>query len=395
MFHYLISPHSHPLSYFHWCKLNRPTNLQLQHYLFTYGPLAVAISTNCLQSVSPALFQHESKEDSLLDHAVLLIGYEVDAHQKQYWICKNSWGKTWGLFGFFGIYFEKHQITCFEEGMGIRSIPPCYHETYTSLISFSTENPHIHLHFESKPLSHSDLRWDRMKGYQSHSLLSQKPIPLPSVVSFQPPPLTLNYSNSNNPKKFGIVGEVLDQGSRPLAWLFASVQMVTSVLAFHFSVRQDQFIQASIQMILQQLLHFPEPCILYQQQGVQMKCVFDLVQLKHTGSCFQSVPAILHGQISTPRVYLNGNKKKGLGLFPYEYCAYDDSIPLFDPQMCEFYIFPSSEQSFPVPVHMNYIDMNQITYWSISIFLTLLFFCLIVFLFLLYRSTTTHTKIRS
>ena len=395
MLHYLISPHLHPLSCFHWCKLNRPTNLQLQHYLSTYGPLAVAFSTNCVQGVSNARFIYESKNDALLDHAVLLIGYEVDDDQHLYWICKNSWGKTWGHFGFFGIYFETNQLTCFEEGMGIERIHLCYQDIYTSFISFSTENPLVHIDFQSKPIS---VQWDdHMKGYQSLSFSSLKPFSLPSVSSSISPPLTLNYSNQNNSKGFGIVGEVLDQGNRPLSWLFASIQMVTSVVAFHFSVQPNQFIQASVQMMLQQLLHFPEKCIVYQQQGVQMKCVLDHVQLKQTGSCFLAFHTILQGHVSIPskiRFYLNGNNKKGLGLFPYEYCAYNESIPLFNPQMCECYILPTSEQSFPIPIHMNYIDINQITYWAIGLFLGLLLFCLCIFMVLLYRSTTTQKKIR-
>jgi C1A family cysteine protease len=38
-----------------------------------------------------------------LDHAVIAIGYGVDATKGEYYIVRNSWGSTWGVKGYVNI----------------------------------------------------------------------------------------------------------------------------------------------------------------------------------------------------------------------------------------------------------------------------------------------------
>lgn len=77
----------------------------MMYELVQRGPLSVLIDAGLLQ------FYHSGVWDPLvgcgkdyLDHAVLLVGYGVQKEllsHKPYWLIKNSWGKKWGMDGYF------------------------------------------------------------------------------------------------------------------------------------------------------------------------------------------------------------------------------------------------------------------------------------------------------
>jgi C1A family cysteine protease len=52
-----------------------------------------------------------------LDHAVLIVGYDVDKNGQEYWIVKNSWGSKWGLKGYLHIAMGSQN-----SGMGVCGI---------------------------------------------------------------------------------------------------------------------------------------------------------------------------------------------------------------------------------------------------------------------------------
>lgn len=73
--------------------------------LGTVGPISVAIDAeNDFQFYKSGIFTSTTCSKTMLDHAVLAVGYGVTLDNKKYIIVKNSWGKDWGMDGY--IYFS-------------------------------------------------------------------------------------------------------------------------------------------------------------------------------------------------------------------------------------------------------------------------------------------------
>ena len=76
---------------------------EIKEFLYETGPLAVALNANPLQTYSSGILDKTSSQcpTSGINHAVTMVGYGTDG--KDYWIVKNSWGKSWGESGYFRI----------------------------------------------------------------------------------------------------------------------------------------------------------------------------------------------------------------------------------------------------------------------------------------------------
>ena len=79
---------------------------EVKEFLYTTGPLAIALNADPLQTYTSGILDLTSTKcsSSGINHAVTLVGYGTDSSSsKNYWIVKNSWGKSWGESGYFRI----------------------------------------------------------------------------------------------------------------------------------------------------------------------------------------------------------------------------------------------------------------------------------------------------
>lgn len=87
-----------------------PIENRLVHNLLRYGPIPVGIdstSFNFELYKSGIIRKHHCGNN--IDHAVTVVGYNTK-NNIRYWIVKNSWGKNWGIDGYF--YLERDRNTC-------------------------------------------------------------------------------------------------------------------------------------------------------------------------------------------------------------------------------------------------------------------------------------------
>ncbi|XP_041979731.1 cathepsin L-like [Aricia agestis] len=75
---------------------------KLKAAVATIGPVAVAIdaSQETFQLYSDGVYYDENCSSENLDHGVLVVGYGTDEDGGDYWLVKNSWGRSWGQLGY-------------------------------------------------------------------------------------------------------------------------------------------------------------------------------------------------------------------------------------------------------------------------------------------------------
>lgn len=75
---------------------------KLAEAIATLGPVAVAIdaSHQSFQLYAGGVYFDPQCDSQQLDHGVLVVGYGTEPTGEDYWLVKNSWGKSWGDEGF-------------------------------------------------------------------------------------------------------------------------------------------------------------------------------------------------------------------------------------------------------------------------------------------------------
>jgi len=81
-------------------------------HLATQGPLAVAGAASSWQLYGSGVFSGCSYDRNIaINHAIQMVGYGSDPSLGDYWLVRNSWGKTWGEAGYIRLQREA-ALTC-------------------------------------------------------------------------------------------------------------------------------------------------------------------------------------------------------------------------------------------------------------------------------------------
>lgn len=75
----------------------------LKNVLFSVGPLAIGVDASLFtfQNYKSGIYDDVGCGDTMdkLNHAMMLVGYGTDENWGDYWLLKNSYGKSWGEYG--------------------------------------------------------------------------------------------------------------------------------------------------------------------------------------------------------------------------------------------------------------------------------------------------------
>jgi len=84
-----------------YTKLETTDEDDIKEYLYSQGPLAIAINADPFQYYSGGIIDEDEQscDPEGLNHGVVLVGYGTSG-TTPYWIIRNSWGSSWGEKGY-------------------------------------------------------------------------------------------------------------------------------------------------------------------------------------------------------------------------------------------------------------------------------------------------------
>ena len=82
----------------------------MQAYLVNKAPLSICVDASSWQDYSGGILTRQCGR--LLDHCVMITGYDTVSSHQPYWIIRNSWGETWGEEGYL-------RVVMFEDKCGL------------------------------------------------------------------------------------------------------------------------------------------------------------------------------------------------------------------------------------------------------------------------------------
>jgi len=71
--------------------------------IYARGPVSAYINAECIETYTSGVNMYDTCQTHTTNHAIQLNGWGVAEDGTKYWIGRNSWGRYWGMGGFFYI----------------------------------------------------------------------------------------------------------------------------------------------------------------------------------------------------------------------------------------------------------------------------------------------------